>query len=261
MWTPDVYEGAPTAVTAFMSAATKVAALVLTLRVLVTAFPERSGIWTIAVAVLACASLAIGNLAALVQRRIKRMLAYSSISHAGFMLIAIAAHNALGGRALLYYLVAYSAMSLGSFAVVAARERELGEPVTLDNLAGLGWERPFLGVAMWTFMLGFAGLPLTGGFVGKFYAFAAAYERGWTWLVIVGVVATAVSLYYYLAVIRAMYMRPAEELQLAPTGGSPPPERLLSASVAAALLVTVASFFAVQPLIDLAKHAAASLPL
>jgi len=261
MWTPDVYEGSPTAVTAFMSAATKVAALVLTLRVLETAFPARSELWTIAIAVLACASLAIGNLAALVQRRVKRMLAYSSISHAGFMLIAIAANNPLGGRALLYYLAVYAAMSLGAFAVVAARERELGEQVTLDNLAGFGWERPFLGVAMWTFMLGFAGLPLTGGFVGKFYAFSAAYERGWTWLVIVGVAATAVSLYYYLAVIRAMYMRPVEELQLAPAGGSPPPERLLSASVAAALAVTVASFFAVQPLIDLAKNAASSLPL
>jgi NADH-quinone oxidoreductase subunit N len=261
MWTPDVYEGSPTAVTAFMSSATKVAALVLTLRVLETAFPERSQLWTVAIAVLACASLAVGNLAALVQRRVKRMLAYSSISHAGFMLIAIAANNALGGRALLYYLIVYSAMAVGSFAVVAARERELGEAVTLDNLAGFGWERPFLGIAMWVFMLGFAGLPLTGGFVGKFYAFSAAYQRGWTWLVIVGVAATAVSLYYYLAVIRAMYMRSVEELQLAPSGGSPPPERLLSASVAIALFVTVASFFAVQPLIDLARHAAAALPL
>jgi len=260
MWTPDVYEGAPTAVTAFMSAATKVAALVLTLRVLNTAFPQEAHIWTVAIAVLACASLVVGNLAALVQKRVKRMLAYSSISHAGFMLIPIAAHNSLGGRALLYYLIVYSAMSLGSFAVVAARERELGEAVTLENLAGFGWERPFLGVAMWAFMLGFAGLPLTGGFVAKFYAFSAAYDRDWIWLIIVGVAATAVSLYYYLAVIRAMYMRPTEELQLAPVGGSPPPERLLSLSVGAAFVVTVGSFFAVQPLIDLAKDATSYLP-
>ena len=215
-----------------MSSATKVAALVLMLRVLNTAFPERAQLWTVAVAVLAVASLAVGNLAALVQRRVKRMLAYSSISHAGFMLIPIAAGNAIGGRALLYYLIVYAAMSIGAFAVVAARERELGEPVTLENLAGFGWERPFLGVAMWTFMLGFAGLPLTGGFIAKFYAFSAAYERGWVWLVVVGVIATAVSLYYYFAVIRAMYMRPAEELQLAPSGGSPPPERLVHAAVA-----------------------------
>jgi len=264
MWTPDVYEGAPTPVTAFMSAATKTAALVLALRVLVTAFPQEAHLWTIALAAVACASLAIGNLAALVQRSVKRLLAYSSISHAGFMLIAVSVDSSLGTRALLYYLVPYSAMSLGAFAVVAARERELLEPVTLDNLAGMGWERPLLGVAMCTFMFGFAGLPPTGGFVGKFYAFSAAYEHGWTWLVIVGVLATAVSLYYYLAVVRAMYMRPAAELQLTPAarvaGGSPPREALLQTSVALALGVTVASFFAVQPLIDVAKHAATSLP-
>ncbi|MBA2569412.1 MAG: NADH-quinone oxidoreductase subunit N [Actinobacteria bacterium] len=260
-WTPDVYEGAPTPVTAFMSAATKAVALVLTLRVLTVAFPELDELWTVALAVLACASLAIGNLAALVQRRVKRLLAYSSISHAGFMLIAIAAANELGGKALLYYLIPYCAASLGAFAVVAARERELNAPVTLDNLAGLGWERPLLGVAMWSFMLSFAGFPLTGGFVGKFYVFAAAYERGWSWLVIFGVAATFVSLYYYLAVIRAMYMRPASELTLAPAGASPPREILLSASVFVAMVVNVGAFFAVQPLIDLAKDAAQSLPL
>jgi NADH-quinone oxidoreductase subunit N len=260
MWTPDVYEGAPTPVTAFMSAATKTVALVVTLRILVTAFPQEARLWTVTIAVIACASLAVGNLAALVQKGLKRMLAYSSISHAGFMLIAVASDNALGGRALLYYLIPYSAMSVGAFAVVAARERELNRPVTLDNLAGFGWERPLLGISMMTFMLGFAGFPLTGGFVGKFYVFAAAYEHGWIWLVIVGVAATAVSLYYYLGVIRAMYMRPAEELQLAPVGGSPPRELVLQSTVTAALVVTVGSFFAVQPLIHVAKEAAASLP-
>jgi NADH-quinone oxidoreductase subunit N len=260
MWTPDVYEGAPTPVTAFMSAATKTVALVVTLRILVTAFPQEARLWTVTIAVIACASLAVGNLAALVQNGVKRMLAYSSISHAGFMLIAVASDNALGGRALLYYLIPYSAMSVGAFAVVAARERELNRPVTLDNLAGFGWERPLLGISMMTFMLGFAGFPLTGGFVGKFYVFAAAYEHGWIWLVIVGVAATAVSLYYYLGVIRAMYMRPAEELQLAPVGGSPPRELVLQSTVTAALVVTVGSFFAVQPLIHVAKEAAASLP-
>ncbi|HEV8603255.1 MAG TPA: NADH-quinone oxidoreductase subunit N [Gaiellaceae bacterium] len=261
MWTPDVYEGAPTPVTGFMAAATKAVALVLALRLLTVAFPEKEDVWTIAVAFLACASLAWGNLAALVQRRVKRLLAYSSISHAGFMLIAIAAANELGGRALLYYLIPYSAISIGAFAVVAARERELAEPVTLDNLAGFGWERPLLGVAMFSFMLGFAGFPLTGGFVGKFYVFSAAYDRGWTWLVIVGLAATLVSLYYYLAVIRAMYMRPAAELGFAPIGGSPPREALLSASVFAAMAVNVGSFFAVQPLIDLSKNAAKAIPL
>ena len=260
MWTPDVYEGAPTPVTAFMSAATKVAALVLAYRILLTAFPEHTEFWTIAVAVIACASLAIGNLAALVQRDVKRMLAYSSVSHAGFMLIPIAANNELGGRALLFYLIPYCAMSIGSFAVVAARERELNAPVTMDGLAGFGWERPFLGVAMWVFMLGFAGLPLTGGFVGKFYVFAAAYEADWVWLIIVGVAATAISLGYYLGVVRALYMRMPGETRLVAVGGSPPRELVLQGTVFACLAVTVGTFFFVQPLIELARDAAEQLP-
>jgi NADH-quinone oxidoreductase subunit N len=281
MWTPDAYTGAPTPVTAFMSSATKVAALVVTYRLLVTAFPGVEHLWTWAIAGIACASLAVGNVAALVQRNVKRLLAYSSVSHAGFMLIPIAAANALGGRALLYYLVPYCAMSLGAFGVIAARERELGVPVTLDNLAGFGWERPLLGVSMWVFMLGFLGFPLTGGFVGKFYAFAAAYQHGWWWLIVVGVAGTIVSAAYYLAVVRSMYFRDSAELQLqssvearakpAPpphgaasgasaAGGSPPRDLPLVAGVTVCLAVTVGSFFAVQPLIDAARSAANALP-
>ena len=221
MWTPDAYQGAPTPVTAFMSSATKIAALVVTYRVLETAFPGNEHLWRWTIAVVACLSLAWGNIAALVQRNVKRILAYSSVSHAGFMLIAVAAANALGVRALFYYLIPYAAMSLGAFAVVAARERELGVPVTLDNLAGLGWERPFLGVSMWVFMLGMLGFPLTGGFIGKFYVFAAAYDHGFWWLIVAGVIATMISAYYYLGVVRAMYFRDSAELHLAPAGGSP----------------------------------------
>lgn len=261
MWTPDVYEGAPTAVTGFMSAATKAAALVVTLRVLVTAFPEQAEIWSVAVAVLAVASLVVGNLAALVQKDVKRLLAYSSVSHAGFMLIAVAADSPLGGRALLYYLIPYGAMSIGAFAVVAARERELGRAVTLTTLEGYGWERPFHAAALWVFMLGFAGFPLTGGMLGKLYVFSAAYEAGWWWLVVIGVVATAVSIYYYLSVIRALFMRPSSaRADLVAAGGSPPADPALTAAVAAALAVTVGSFFFVQPLIDLAGNAVSALP-
>ena len=151
-------------------------------------------------------------------------------------------------------------MSLGAFAVVAARERELGAAVTLDNLAGLGWERPLVGAAMATFMFGFLGFPLTGGFVGKFYAFSAAYRHGWWWLIVVGVVGTMVSAAYYLGVVRAMFMRESAELQLLPAGGSPPRDRPLEAAVLLCLGVTVGSFFAVQPLIDVARSAAAALP-
>src|SRR5205823_1936187 len=184
MWTPDVYEGAPTTVTAWMSAATKVAALLLAFRLMVTAFPQEQHLWSWGFAIVATISLAIGNLAALVQKNVKRILAYSAIAQAGFMLIGLSAGSSLGGRALMYYLIPYSAAAFGSFAIVAARERELGVPVTLDNLAAFGWERPFLVVAMWFFVFAFAGLPLGGGFVGKFYVFAAAYEHGWVWLVI-----------------------------------------------------------------------------
>jgi NADH-quinone oxidoreductase subunit N len=260
MWTPDVYQGAPTSVTAFMSAATKTAALVMTLRILVTAFPEESDIWTIAVAVIACVSLAWGNLAALAQSDVKRLLAFSSISHAGFMLIAIAAGTDRGGEALLYYLVPYSAMSVGAFAVVAAREREIGLPLKLDGLAGLGWERPLFGAALWVFMLGMAGFPLTGGFFGKLFVFSAAYEAGDWWLVLVGVAATALSLAYYLNVVRWLYMRSSAELRLAPAGGSPPREYALGLGVAAAVFVTIGSFFAAQPILDFASEAADSLP-
>jgi NADH-quinone oxidoreductase subunit N len=262
MWTPDVYEGAPTSVTAFMAAATKTVAVVVMLRVLVTAFPQESDLWTAGVAALVCVSLAWGNLAALVQPRLKRMLAYSSISHAGFLLIAVAADSQLGGRALLYYLIPYGAASIGAFAVVAARERELNRPATIENISGFGWERPVLGVSMATFMLAFAGLPPTGGFTGKLYVFSAAYDAGKAWLVIVGVVATTLSLYYYLSVIRAMFMRPSAELQVAAAaGGSPPREALLQSSVVVSFAIVIASFFLVEPLATLAKHAANSIPL
>ena len=263
MWTPDVYQGAPTSVTAFMAAATKVAAMALTYRILVTAFPEQSEIWTIAVAVLAIASLAIGNLAAIAQSDVKRMLAYSSVSHAGFLLIAIAANSQDGATALLYYLVPYAAASVGAFAVVAARERERGRAVTLGTLEGLGWERPYLGFAMWVFVLSMAGFPLTGGFLGKLFVFSAIYDAGWWWLVVIGVLATALSLENYLSIVQALFMRPGEALPQAVVvaGGSPPRDPLLDAAVAAALVVTVGSFFAVQPLVDAARDAAAALPL
>jgi NADH-quinone oxidoreductase subunit N len=254
MWTPDVYEGAPTPVTAWMSAATKVAALALAMRLMLTAFPQEKHLWSVAFAAIAVASLAIGNFSALVQTNVKRILAYSSVSQAGFMLIGLSAGSWLGARALMFYLIPYSAMAFGSFAIVAARERELGEPVTLENLAGFGWERSFLGVAMCFFMFGFAGLPVGGVFVGKIYVFAAAYENGWTWLVVIGVLATLVSVYYYLGIVRAMYMRGPATLALA--GGSPPRDRLLHVGVGMALVVSVGSLFAVAPLMTLARHAA-----
>jgi NADH-quinone oxidoreductase subunit N len=148
---------------------------------------------------------------------------------------------------------------VGAFAVVAARERELQRPVTLESLTGLGWERPYHGVALWTFMLGMAGFPLTGGLFGKFFVFSAAYDAGDWWLVLIGVAATAVSLAYYLNVVRWIYMRSGAELRLAPAGGSPPRDSALGLAITAAFTVTVGSFFVVQPILDLASDAASSL--
>jgi NADH-quinone oxidoreductase subunit N len=260
MWTPDVYQGAPTPVTAFMSAATKIAALILTLRLLTTAFPGEVQLWSIALGVIVCASLAWGNLAAIVQSDVKRMLAYSSISHAGFLLMPVAAGNELGGAALLYYLIPYGALSMGCFAIVAARERELDRAVTMSELSGLGWERPYLGGALATFMFGFIGLPPAGIFLGKFYGFASVIDRGWTWLAIVGAVFTAVSIAYYGGVVRALYMS-APRTALAPVGGgSPPRDLLLGGAIAICLLIGIGSLFAADPLLDVVGNAVADLP-
>jgi NADH-quinone oxidoreductase subunit N len=260
MWTPDVYQGAPTTVTSFMATATKIAALVVTFRVLATAFPEQSELWRIAIVVLVIASLVIGNLGALAQRDLKRLLAYSSISHAGFALMAITADSELGVKALVFYLVPYAAATLGAFAVIAARERELDRPVSLAALEGLGWERPFHGVAMWVFMLSFAGFPLTGGFLGKFFVFSAVYNAGWWWLAVIGLVATAVSLAYYLSVIRAMYMRPSQVTgTVVAAGGATRRDLGLDAAIAVVLVVTVGTFFLAGPLADLARDSATTL--
>ena len=198
MWTPDVYEGAPTSVTAFMAAATKVAALVLTLRILVVGFPEQEHLWTIAIAVLACVSLAVGNLAALVQRNVKRLLAYSSVSHAGFMLIAIAANSELGGTALLYYLIPYGGdvdrrvRGRRGAGARARSARDARQPRRARLGAAVPRRRD---VGLHARLHGHAA---DRGPVGKFYVFSAAYESGLWWLIIAGVIATAISLYYYL---------------------------------------------------------------
>ncbi len=261
MWTPDVYQGSPTSVTAFMAAATKTAAFVAMLRVLVTAFPDQSDVWTIAVAVLAAISLVWGNLGALAQRDLKRMLAYSSISHAGFMLMAISANSERGGEALLYYLIPYSAMSVGAFAVIAARERELQAPVTLDSLAGMGWERPYHGIALWTFMLGMAGFPLDrrdlreavrvlrGLRRGRMVA--RAHRSGRDGRSRSGTTSTSCA-GSTCARARSFGSRSqAGRLRETP--------RSASRSTAAAA-VTVGSFFVVQPILDAASDAMSSLP-
>jgi NADH-quinone oxidoreductase subunit N len=255
MWTPDAYEGAPTPVTAFMSAATKTIALVVTLRVLVAAFSENSQVWEVAIGGLAIASFVIGNLAALRQTNVKRMLAYSTIGHTGFLFTAVAAHSELGTRALLYYLAIYSLMNLGAFALVAIRERELGRAVEIADFAGYGYRRPLLAIAMVTFMLSLAGFPPTGGFIGKLSIWSAAVDAGQTYLAVAGVVATVVALAYYLKIPFAMFDRDA-----APADAPHRPAfAITSATVLATAIAVVVAGIVPGPLFDLAQTASRSL--
>jgi NADH-quinone oxidoreductase subunit N len=212
MWTPDVYEGAPTPVTAYMSAATKVAGFAALLRVLQLAFPDLINVWSGALAVLAALTMIIGNISAVVQNNIKRMLAYSSIAHAGFILCAFVALDqptALGG--LLYYLLAYSLTNVGAFAVVIALEQAGEERFDIANLAGMGWRHPVLGITMALFMLSLAGIPILPGFFAKFFVFFAAYQAGYWWLVLIGLLTSIVSAFFYLRIIVNMYMREETE--------------------------------------------------
>lgn len=212
MWTPDVYQGAPTSVTAFMSVGAKVGGFAAMLRVFVTALPEIGGTWVTAVAALATLTLIVGNFVAIAQPNIKRMLAYSSIAHAGYIMIAVAASVATpdGVSAALFYMFAYLFTNMGAFAIVIAVERKTNEGVELDDYKGLARRSPLLALAMAYFMLSLTGVPPTGGFSGKFFVFRAAIEADLVWLAIIGVITSVVSGYYYLRVVFMMYMMDGE---------------------------------------------------
>ncbi len=209
MWTPDVYEGAPTVVTGFMAAAPKVAVFVALLRVFGTAFDPARADWMLLLWWVAAATMVVGNILALVQKDIKRLLAYSAIAHAGYVLVSLVAGRELGGIGTLFYLVVYVLTTLGAFGIVALVRHEDDGGTAIDNFAGLGFTRPWLGLAMAVFMFSLAGIPPTAGFVGKFYIFSSAVQQGHWVLAVVGVMAALVSVYYYLRVVVIMYMRPA----------------------------------------------------
>ena len=227
-WTPDVYEGAPTPVTAFMAVATKVAALGVFLRLFDVAFIDAHVSWGPALATLASITIVVGNVGALGQSSLKRMLAYSSVAQAGYMLAGVVVATRLGVQATVFYLAVYLLMNMASFAVIIARERETGFGDSIDALAGLGRERPALAWPMTVSMLALAGIPATAGFMGKFYLIDAAVSGGYTWLGVVIVIGSMISLGYYLPVIAAMWMReaPAGETGAgsgaAPTGSPAP---------------------------------------
>ena len=254
MWAPDVYEGAPTPVTGFMAAGVKAAAFGAFLRVFGYALPSLAPHWQPLVAVLAAITMVVGNLAALAQGNLKRMLAYSSVAHAGYLLTALVAAPDLAGEAILFYLVGYAAVNLGAFGVVSALSREGREPLGWQDLAGLAERRPALAAALTVFLVSLTGIPVTAGFVGKFYLFNAAVAAGWVWLAIVGVVMSVVSAYYYLRVVVAMYMsEPVSEDRWAKV--SPASAFALAVTVAVALVLGIWP----APLLALARVAAQSL--
>lgn len=211
MWTPDVYEGAPTPVTAFMSAGPKAAAFAAFVRVFVVGLGGMQPEWNTLLWVLAVVTMIVGNVIAISQTNIKRMLAYSSIAHAGYALVGMVAGNEVGLSGILFYMLAYTFMNLGAFAVLVLAGKKGEENLTLESFAGFGYKRPFLGVAMAIFLFSLMGLPPTAGFAGKFYIFAGAIKAGYLWLAIIGVLNSAVSLYYYLRIMVFMYFKDPTE--------------------------------------------------
>jgi NADH-quinone oxidoreductase subunit N len=211
-WTPDVYEGAPTPVTAFMAVATKAAAMGVIIRIFDVALIDESSVWGPALATLAVITIVVGNVGAIGQGSLKRLLAYSSVAQAGYMLAGVVVSTRLGVTAVVFYLFAYLLMNVAAFAVIVARERETGLGDDISSLYGLGADRPALAWPMTIAMLSLAGFPATAGFFGKIYLIDAAVENEYTWLGVVIVLGSAISLAYYLRVVAAVWMRrPVEE--------------------------------------------------
>ncbi len=210
-WTPDVYQGAPTPVTAFMSVATKAAVFCVLVRFFEVALGPAAGDWQPALAALAAVSIVVGNAGALGQSSLKRLLGYSSVAQAGYMMVAVVAASEAGVSALVFYLAAYALMNLAAFAVITIRERETPFGDDIRSVEGLGRERPGLAAALTISMLALAGLPGTAGFIGKLYLIEATVEADYTWLGVMIAIGTMISLAYYLRVIAAVWMRPGAE--------------------------------------------------
>ena len=236
MWAPDVYEGAPTPVTAFLSVGSKAASFAMLLRLFLEGMPSLSADWRILFEVLAIVTMTVGNLAALTQSNLKRMLAYSSIAHAGYLLIGIVAAGAgytRGVTATLVYLFIYGFMQLGAFGIVILMRHQGVIGDELKDLTGLSHRRPVAAFAMLLFMLSLGGIPPTAGFMGKFWLFSSAIEAGFVWLAVIGVLNSAISLYYYIRVIVFMYLKKDA------TGDAPVFSPSLALAVGAAVVATI----------------------
>jgi NADH-quinone oxidoreductase subunit N len=208
MWVPDVYQGSPTPVSGFMATGAKAAAFSIFVSMFALRYANGAQIGTL-LAILAAASMILGNIVAIAQTNVKRMLAYSSVAHAGYMLTGLAAGNAYGRDGILFYVLSYAFMNLGAFGLISYMEREGEKHLTFDDYAGLGTTKPFMAALMAVFMFSLAGIPPFAGFFGKYYLFVGAIEGGYTWLAIVGVLASVVSVYYYLRLVMVMYFQEA----------------------------------------------------
>ena len=218
MWAPDVYQGAPTPVTAFMAVGPKAAAFAVFFRIFSEAVPDLAPSWEILLCTIAVLSMVVGNLGAIMQTNIKRMLAFSSISHAGYLLIAVISKSSLSGSSLLFYMLSYAFTTFGAFGIIILLGRKGEENLELENYSGLAYKHPLMALSMTVFLLSLGGLPPFAGFVAKFYIFNAAIEEGFVTLVIIAVLNSAISFYYYLKVVVFMYMKEAErEFQISLT--------------------------------------------
>lgn len=250
MWAPDVYQGAPTSVTALIATGAKAAAFAALIRVLLTAFRPAEAQWTILMGCLAALTMTLGNVVAVAQSNLKRMLAYSSVAHVGYMLVGIAAGGAFGIGAVLFYLLVYTFTTAGAFGVIALLERNAGAGVQLSDYAGMSRRHPVLALALTLFLLSLIGIPPLAGFVGKVYLFGAAVRAGYIGLAVLSVLNSALAAYYYLRLIVYMYMREPDD--------SPEP---VGHSFAGALALAVSAIGIVTlgivpaPFIDLAQAA------
>ncbi|HZP09936.1 NADH-quinone oxidoreductase subunit NuoN [Methyloceanibacter sp.] len=252
MWTPDVYEGAPTPVTAFFAAAPKLAAMALTVRVLISAFPAVTVQWQQIVTFLAIASMALGSFAAIGQTNIKRLMAYSSIGHMGYALVGLAAGNAEGVQGVIIYLAIYLAMTLGTFACILAMRRDGKMVEDIDQLSGLSRTSPGMAFLLAMLLFSLAGIPPLAGFFAKFYVFLAAIHAGLYALAVIGVLLSVVGAYYYLRIVKIMYFdAPAERFE--------PMDASLAAVLGVSGVVVLLFFLYPAPLVALAGEAAKSL--
>ena len=234
VWTPDVYQGAPTPVTAFISVASKAAGFVFALRLFAYMFIRLDYVWVPILSVIAFLTMTIGNLMAIPQKNVKRLLAYSTISQAGYILVGFVGASVIGISSVMFYLLAYTITNIAAFAVVAAFAKSTGSE-NLDDYAGLAQKEPLLALIFMFALLSLAGIPPLAGFVGKFYLFYAAMQKGYTWLVVAGALNSTVSLYYYLLVLRQMYLTDRKKEM---------PKVVMPFGIKLTLLITMAAIFA-----------------